>query len=753
MRDQDFTQHDLDLLDKVEQIIAGTDDQNSGDGAVTDAVTLYGFCAHLAHTAPQADASFRQELLARVVGAMPAEQPTEASAHRAPALNGSAPHGVDSKRPLRAGKSAKLLEKSRVPLNNWHALKRGRVGSAAAALAGLVIMLALFSSMAFMLKARKELNRSQGTPTAIGANNIEPARGIAPLQTLDAARVQYMAWSPNGAVLATGYGTNVELWAGSGATGKLLQRLQVYSVSGLDWSPDGKLLAVGETQNSIRLFDVASSQELHPTPSNMAMEPNSDAAWSPDGLLIASSFWQSPPNSTPGVPGGPVYRPISRTPLPGENDGLIRLWNPTGGNTVRVLRMPGVQVSSSRMASKLVWSPKDRYLAVLYGDSTTAIWDYTSTGPKVVLPSIIGKGARYSDAPRDIEWSSDGRTLARLAGDVVELWNADTGKRVRSMPDPAPPPIVPPPPIPTAVDPLHTPPPALMPPPVPTYEQGFIVTPRPQLPYPSPTAVPTYVYKDQEYGLVSGLAWSPDGGTLATFDGRNIRLWDTATGLQKRRMVSGAGIRKVAWSKDGAALFSLEGEPSEPTPPDMLPVTSDRYYYLDGTLKLWSATTGQQISATSQKGLSDFELSPDGKGLAVRVGAVVSLWSIDKGATPIATTPAALPTASTHTPPTAAGPTAAPLCGAWSIVPSPDKGKANYLRSVAAAAENDLWAVGFRSTSPVYGWKGNAYTGAGTAQTLIEHWDGAQWSIVPSPNAATGSSYLFGVAAASPSNV
>lgn len=63
----------------------------------------------------------------------------------------------------------------------------------------------------------------------------------------------------------------------------------------------------------------------------------------------------------------------------------------------------------------------------------------------------------------------------------------------------------------------------------------------------------------------------------------------------------------------------------------------------------------------------------------------------------------------------------------WSIVPSPNvtgNGVQNDLRGVAAMAPNDVWAVGATADPNIsYGWK-----------TLIMHWDGRQWSIVPSPN-------------------
>jgi S-layer homology domain len=72
----------------------------------------------------------------------------------------------------------------------------------------------------------------------------------------------------------------------------------------------------------------------------------------------------------------------------------------------------------------------------------------------------------------------------------------------------------------------------------------------------------------------------------------------------------------------------------------------------------------------------------------------------------------------------------------WSIVPSPNVGTGNNaLSSVAGVATNDVWAVGFYSI------------GDGLTQTLIEHWNGTSWSVVPSPNAGTENNVLHAVAA------
>ena len=77
----------------------------------------------------------------------------------------------------------------------------------------------------------------------------------------------------------------------------------------------------------------------------------------------------------------------------------------------------------------------------------------------------------------------------------------------------------------------------------------------------------------------------------------------------------------------------------------------------------------------------------------------------------------------------------------WSIVPSPNQGDDyNELLSVAAISSADIWAVGHYRDGLVY-------------RTLVEHWDGTQWSIVPSPNVGTGSNDLLSVAVASPYDV
>jgi hypothetical protein len=69
---------------------------------------------------------------------------------------------------------------------------------------------------------------------------------------------------------------------------------------------------------------------------------------------------------------------------------------------------------------------------------------------------------------------------------------------------------------------------------------------------------------------------------------------------------------------------------------------------------------------------------------------------------------------------------------------------ASSLVAVAAAGPDDVWAVGFHRAT------GDA--GRSPTETLIEHWDGAEWRVVPSPEREQGAE-LVGVAATSTGEV
>ncbi|MEO8287538.1 MAG: S-layer homology domain-containing protein [Chloroflexota bacterium] len=80
-------------------------------------------------------------------------------------------------------------------------------------------------------------------------------------------------------------------------------------------------------------------------------------------------------------------------------------------------------------------------------------------------------------------------------------------------------------------------------------------------------------------------------------------------------------------------------------------------------------------------------------------------------------------------------------CGPeWQMVPGPANEYAPTLFAVDGVSGSDVWAIGYR------------WSGGGSVQPAITHWDGNQWSLVP-VGIANWYNYLYGVAAISRSDV
>ncbi len=79
----------------------------------------------------------------------------------------------------------------------------------------------------------------------------------------------------------------------------------------------------------------------------------------------------------------------------------------------------------------------------------------------------------------------------------------------------------------------------------------------------------------------------------------------------------------------------------------------------------------------------------------------------------------------------------------WSIVPSVDKGSTIELYDITVVNAKNAWAVGYYLPS-----------GGGHNRTLIEHWNGTKWTVVPSPNPISGAdNFLKGVDADSATDI
>lgn len=80
----------------------------------------------------------------------------------------------------------------------------------------------------------------------------------------------------------------------------------------------------------------------------------------------------------------------------------------------------------------------------------------------------------------------------------------------------------------------------------------------------------------------------------------------------------------------------------------------------------------------------------------------------------------------------------------WTWVPSAGSGGVDgesCIQGISALASNDVWAVGW------------TLAGGNIDTTQIQHWDGTQWTLTPSPNVGAGSNQLYGVVALADNDV
>jgi hypothetical protein len=124
----------------------------------------------------------------------------------------------------------------------------------------------------------------------------------------------------------------------------------------------------------------------------------------------------------------------------------------------------------------------------------------------------------------------------------------------------------------------------------------------------------------------------------------------------------------------------------------------------------------------------------------------------------------------------------------WRHVPTPVEGSFSQLFGVSAIASNDVWAVGsFGAASAlILHWDGATWTdvpspaltdgfrtlfsvtaiaaddvwaagsqgrAGATSRTLVEHWDGQRWRVIPTPNVAGADNYLWDIDAGSAGDI
>ncbi len=260
-----------------------------------------------------------------------------------------------------------------------------------------------------------------------------------------------VAFAPDGKTLATG-GLDglVKLW--DVASGRNLRTLeQQYTwVEALAWSRDGRTVASGGRDGEIRLWDAATGKEVCQQPGHHGGVFRT--AVSPDGKIAVTAGWDRTVRCWDAATGRQLrvlagfvnelaVSPDSRTVLASAPEGRLRTWDLTTGRDTTPADLP-----DALRFGPLAFTPDGRQFVTASGPRVTVLdWPRLKVRRSFDLP-------KPDKQPKDYEClrlaiSPDGRWLVTVserpgwrsenppsrAGGVVDLWDLDTGRRVRRL--------------------------------------------------------------------------------------------------------------------------------------------------------------------------------------------------------------------------------------------------------------------------------------------------------------------------------
>jgi WD40 repeat protein len=212
-------------------------------------------------------------------------------------------------------------------------------------------------------------------------------------------------------------------------TGEMFMTIPTRVDSGV-FSPDGWRLATRGGTSVIHLWDLASPREVLQLRGHH--EAGQEVVFSPDGRLLASvsaygsvKVWSALPGreifDQRGVPLGFSHTPDGRRLAYSYAPDWIAIRDmQSGGLVARLQRL-------RRLCMSMAFRPDGRQLATSDGFGETAIWD-------VEKGSLLRVLRGHNHAIDRVVYSRDGRRLVTCSRDgTVRLWDAESGQQLRTL--------------------------------------------------------------------------------------------------------------------------------------------------------------------------------------------------------------------------------------------------------------------------------------------------------------------------------
>ncbi|MFO0147398.1 MAG: NACHT and WD repeat domain-containing protein [Microcystis sp.] len=203
-------------------------------------------------------------------------------------------------------------------------------------------------------------------------------------------------------------------------------------VTSVNFSPDGKTLVSVSRDNTIKLWNVETGEEIRTLKGHYGVQC---VNFSPDGKTLVSGSWDNTIKLWNVETGeeirtlkghnGPVnsvnFSPDGKTLVSGSGDKTIKLWNVETGQEIRTLKGHDNSVISVN------FSPDGKTLVSGSGDKTIKLWN-VETGQEI--RTLKG----HDGSVKSVNFSPDGKTLVSGSDDkTIKLWNVETGEEIRTL--------------------------------------------------------------------------------------------------------------------------------------------------------------------------------------------------------------------------------------------------------------------------------------------------------------------------------